>query len=285
MLRFNKLLIIAAISIPLFLPASLAAQTYPKMRIVSLTPATTEILFALGLGDEVVGVSTYCTWPADAKKKEKVGSFSNPNIEKIILLKPDLVILAGMEQKYLKTILSDLNIDYIIVEPSSLDGLTRSIKDIGDITGKRKQARALIKGIDDMIYKIRSKVSRISEAQRPKVYVEIWHDPIMSIGKSSFISDMVEQAGGVNITEDLKRSYSKIDPEEVVYRDPDIIVLTYMKPGSWIDKEFKHRIGWENIAAVRNKRVFADIEPDIILRPGPRVKEGLQELHKRIYGK
>jgi len=273
-------LIIIAILIPI--TSVDAGDSLPK-RIISLTPATTEILFALGLGDEIIAVSSYCTWPLGAKKKEKVGSFSSPNIEKIITLKPDLVFVTGMEQAHLMAILSSLNIKYISVDPKNIDELVDSIKEIGAVTGKTDQAAAVNKNIKDALTKIGKSVSRTRPSQRPKIYMEIWYDPIMSPGKGSFVDDMIRQAGGINMTSDLRRSYSRIDPEEVIFRNPDRIILAYMKSDSWVNENFSKRLGWENVKAVRDDKIFIGINPDIILRPGPRVAQGLIELHERFY--
>jgi iron complex transport system substrate-binding protein len=255
----------------------------PEMRIVSLTPATTEILFELGLDKEIVGVSSYCTWPDKAVDKEKVGSFSNPNIEKIIMLKPDLVILTGMEQEYIKDILSRLKIKYINVDPANLGELIFSIEKLGNATGTNPKAKMLADSIRSVISRLKRFNCNIPRSVKPKIYMEIWHDPIMCPGKNSFVDDMIETAGGINITADLNRSYSRIDPEQVILRDPDIIILTYMKQDDWVGKTFVKRLGWEDVSAIKKRRIYADINPDIILRPGPRVVKGLLELHKRFY--
>ena len=262
---------------------AVAADILPKMRIISLTPATTEILFALGLDKEIVGVSSYCTWPAKARDKEKVGSFSNPNIEKIIMLKPDLVILTGMEQEYIKGILSRLKIEYINVDPADLNELILSIEELGSVTGTSFQAKALADNIRSVIERLKRIDSNVLQSKRPKVYMEIWHDPIMCPGKNSFVNDMIKAAGGINITADLNRSYSRIDPEQVILRDPDTIILAYMKPDDWVEKIFAKRLGWKDVSAIKMRNIYTDISPDIILRPGPRVADGLIELHKRFY--
>jgi iron complex transport system substrate-binding protein len=188
-----------------------------------------------------------------------------------------------MEQAYIKNILSSLKIKHITVDPSSIEELLESIRKIGRITAKTQEANALTADIKTAIKVIGSKFQDIPEAKRPSVYVEIWHDPIMSVGRSSFIDDMVRKAGGKNVTSDLKRCYSRVDAETIIWRDPDVIILTYMKNNIWIKKEFERRLGWKKITAVKNNRVFSDIDPDLIIRPGPRIKEGLQELYKRFY--
>lgn len=284
MKRSLKPSILPTIFLIFFLSYPISAQQAAGNRIISLTPSNTEILFALALEDEIVGVSSYCDWPAEAKKKEKVGSFSNPNIEKIISLKPDLVLLAGIEQGHLKNILSNLNIKFLVTQPANLKELISSIEEIADLTDREKQGRALVDKIKKAMRGLDRMVSKIPVGARPKVYIEFWHDPIMTIGGNSFINDLIETAGGINIARDLKRSYSKIDPEAVIFRDPNIIILTYHAQGkNWIKENFAKRIGWRDIDAIKNKRIIQDINPNIILRPGPRVAEGLIELHKRFY--
>ncbi|TRZ53286.1 MAG: hypothetical protein D4S01_01570, partial [Dehalococcoidia bacterium] len=215
-------LIILSIATAVLIPVaySQTEELYPN-RIISLTPATTEILFALGLDDEIIAVSSYCTWPLRAREKTRIGSFSNPNIEKIITLKPDLVLVTGMEQEHLAAILSSLGIKYISVDPKNIDELIDSIKKIGAITGRSDKARMVNKKIKDALTKIERSISRIEVSRRPKIYMEIWYDPIMSPGRGSFVDDMIRRSGGINITSDLRRSYSRIDPEEVIFRNPD----------------------------------------------------------------
>jgi iron complex transport system substrate-binding protein len=275
----NRVIIIASI---LFLVVTPCVNSIhqPKARIISLTPASTEILFALGLDKEIIGVSSFCNWPKEAQLKEKVGSFSSPNIEKIIILKPDLVVITGLEQEFLKNILSKLGIEHYVVDPADIIGLIKNIEELGDITDRRHQAQSIINGIRDTINEIGRKTAKKS---KPKVYVEIWHDPIMTIGDASFVSDMVKNAGGINVTGDLKRPFSKIDPEEVIFKNPDLVLLTYMKPDAWVRERFKKRLGWDSVAAVKDDRIYTDINADIILRPGPRIREGLIELYKRFY--
>lgn len=284
MQKFFKLLFFFAVFYLFFLFCPASAEQSQNKRIISLTPASTEILFALGLEDEIIGVSSYCDWPPQAKRKESVGSFSNPNIEKIISLKPDMVFLTGLEQERLKTILSKLGIDYVVLHPSNLKELILSIEKTAKLTGREKESRILINNITDVMRRIKTTVSKIPEKDRPRVYLEFWHDPVMTVGGNSFINDMIETAGGINIAKDLRRSYSRIDPEVVILRNPNVIILTYhIKNESCIKKIFTGRIGWQNIDAVKSNRIFQDINPDLVLRPGPRVIEGLTELYKRFY--
>ena len=253
-----------------------------KSRYISLAPSTTEILFALGLNEEIVGVSSYCNYPQKAKSMENIGEFSHPNIEKILSLKPDYIFCTGLEQAYIITELRRLNLKVYVSDPTNIEELLNSIKDIGRITGKVKEAKELIKNMESEIKEISSKVKLIPLEKKPRVFIEIWHAPLTTVGKGSFIDELLTLAGGVNIAHDAKRAYSIFSPEEVIKRNPDCIILAYMdkeKPAKLVGERF----GWSEISAVKNNRLYNDINPDILLRPGPRVTQGIKEIYKRLY--
>lgn len=253
-----------------------------KPRYISLAPSTTEILFALGLDEEVVGVSSFCNYPQKAKEKEKVGSFSQANIEKILSLKPDYIFCTGLEQAPIIAELKRLNLKVYVADPTNIKELLNSIKDIGGITGRAKEAQDLISNMQAQIKEVTSKVRLIPRGKRLKVFIEIWNDPLMTTGKGSFVDELVSLAGGINIADDTKRSYSIFSPEEAISRNPDCIIFAYMDKESPA-KLAKARFGWEGIAAIKNNRLYNDIDPDILLRPGPRIVEGLKEIYKRLY--
>ncbi len=256
------------------------AQT--EARYISLAPSTTEILFALGLNNEIVGVSSYCNYPAEVKDKERTGDFSRPNIEKIVSLKPDYVFCTGLEQAPVIGELKRLKLNVYVSDPSGIKELFASIADIGKITGKEKEAAELIRGMQEKIDRISAKVRMTPENKKPKVFIEVWHDPLTTAGKGSFVDELITLAGGRNIAYDTRRPYSIFSWEEVISRNPDCIILTYMekeKPA----KIMGSRLGGKEILAVKNNRVYADINPDILIRPGPRIVEGIEEIYNRLY--
>jgi len=251
-------------------------------RYISLAPSTTEILFALGLDDEIVGVSSYCNYPQRAKNKEKVGGFSHANIEKILSLKPDYIFCTGLEQTPIIAELKRQSLKVYVSDPKNMDELFNSIRDIGRIAGKEESAKTLIRNMEQEIEEVVSKVKLIPDDRRPKVFIEIWHDPLTTVGKGSFIDELITLAGGINIAYDTKRPFSIFSPEQVIRRNPDCIIITYMnkeKPSKLLGKRF----GWSQIKAVKNNRLYNDINPDILLRPGPRMAQGLKEIYKRLY--
>lgn len=249
-------------------------------RIISLAPAITEILFGLGLEDQIVAVTTFCDYPPKAKDKEKVGTFSEPDIEKIITLKPDLIFATGLEQLPIVEKLKKLKLKVYISDPSNIEELFDSIKEIGVLTYKEKEADSLIVRMKNKINEIQGKVKLIAQNKRKKVFIQIWHDPLMTAGKGSFVDELIKLAGGINIANDTPRAYSYFSPEQVIKRNPDCMILGQM--GQAINT-VNNRFGWDKITAVQKNAIYDDIDPNLFLRPGPRLIEGLEEIYKRLY--
>ena len=278
----------------LFLIAGLAlvsfglsfAETIPPVRprYISLAPSTTEILFALGMDDEIAGVSTFCNYPPKAKTKENVGNFSNPNIEKILSLKPDYIFCTGLEQAPIVAELKRLGLKVYISDPRNIKELMESISDMGRITGKDKEAQELIRDTQAQIDNIAALVKLIPENKRLKVFIEIFDDPLTTAGRGTFIDELITMAGGINIAGYTKRAYTIFSQEEVIKRNPDCIIIAYMgkeKPAKLMLKRF----AWDSISAVKNNRLYNDIDPDTLLRPGPRVALGIKEIYARLYNR
>ncbi|MDD2689829.1 MAG: cobalamin-binding protein [Candidatus Omnitrophica bacterium] len=283
LLVISTVLLIFLGTVPLGLQQIILAGTVPnKPRYISLAPSTTEILFALGLEEEIVGVSSYCNYPLQVKTKEKVGSFSQPNIEKIVSLKPDYIFCTGLEQAQVIAQLKRLNLKVYVADPKNIKELFNSILQIGRITNRYNTAQALIAHMQKEIEKISAKVNLIPQKEKLKVFIEVWYAPLTTAGKGSFINELITLAGGINIASDTKRPYTIFSAEQVIKRNPDCIILAYMdkeKPVKLLEK----RLGWNGISAVRNKRVYNDINPDLLLRPSPRITEGLKEIYQRLY--
>lgn len=251
-------------------------------RYVSIAPSTTEILFALGLGDRVIGVSSYCNYPPEAQNKPKIGDFSHPNLETIAAMKPDYIFCTGLEQAPAITALKRMNFRVYTADPSNINELFQTISDIGGLTGAADKAEKLIAEMRSSIDRVKAAASDIAQENKARVFIEIWHEPLMTAGKGSFIDELITIAGGINIAHDVVRPYCNYSAEKVVELNPDCIIMTYM------DKEppvrlASNRYGWKDINAVKNGRVFNDISADILLRPGPRIVIGLEEIYKRLY--
>lgn len=268
----------------LFVIISVLDDSFAKenLRIISLAPSTTEILFALKLDKNIVGVSQLCNYPKEALAKEKVGTFSQPNIEKILSLKPGIIFCAGLEQYPAVAKLKKFNIKIVVSDPVNMDSLFTSIEEIGELTGRQPEAKIIIEDMKAKIKKINSYTAKIPYHKKKKVFIEIWQNPLTTAGRDSFLNELIELAGGVNIAYDLRRAYGSFSPECVIKRNPDCIILAYMNGENPLN-EVKLRAGWSEISAVKNKRVYGDIDIDILLRPGPRVVLGVEEIYKKLY--
>lgn len=254
-----------------------------SLRIVSLVPSVTEILYALGLEEEIVGVDTYSDYPPQVKEKEKVGGFAYPNLEKIVFLKPDLVFASDIIPSPVLGQLRNLGIKVKLISPQSLEELFNSLKEIGFLTGKEKEARALVSKLRGELKKIEGKVSPLPLKERPKVCLLLWDRPLWVAGPHSFVGELIEKAGGVNILQGVKKPYVTLNPEILIQKNPEIIIIASHNGGNL--KERIERISlWKNLKAVREGRVYGDINPDLVLRPGPRCIRGIEELWERFYG-
>ncbi|MDD5432089.1 MAG: cobalamin-binding protein [Candidatus Omnitrophica bacterium] len=260
----------------------LVSKAQAGERYISLAPSTTEILFALGLESEIVGVSTFCNYPPEAKNKEKVGDFSYPNLEKIASLNPDYVFCTGLEQAPVINELKRLKLNFYVADPVNIQELFETINDIGKITGKHNEAAKLIEKMKSEVDGVIAQSKNIPQEKRLGVFVEIWHEPLMTAGKGSLVDELITLAGGINIAHDVPRPYCIFSAEKVISFNPQCIILAYMDKESPI-KLVESRFGWKNIDAVKNKRVFNDIDPDLFLRPGPRITIGLKALFNKLY--
>lgn len=258
------------------------ARVEAAPRYISIAPSTTEILFALGLNEEIVAVSSYCNYPPEAKNKAKVGDFSHPNMEKIASLKPDYIFCTGLEQAQVIRELKRMNFNVYVADPENIEELFETISDIGKIIGRDREAAGLIEKMRNDIEAVNSVTKLIPKEKRVKVFIEIWHEPLMTAGKGSFVDELITLAGGDNIAHEINRPYSNFSAEKIVSINPGCIIMAYMDKESPL-RLVEARFGWKDIDAVKNKRVFNDIDPDILLRPGPRITEGLKEIYKRLY--
>lgn len=255
--------------------------TVPKepKRIISTAPAVTEILFALGLDEKIVGVTTLCNYPEEAKTKEKIGTFQSPNIEKILSLKPDLIVATGGVQRQVVEKLEQLGIPVFVSYPGTLEDVIKSIYTIGRICGAEENARKLAFNLKFRIAKVTSKVAKARS--KPKVFFELWHEPLMSAGPGSFIDDLIKKAGGINIAGSAKSAYPIFSLEQVIKEDPDVIIGAESSMGG-NPIEISKRPGWDVLKAVKNQRVFT-INDDIVFRSGPRLVLALEIIAKYLH--
>lgn len=251
----------------------------PAQRIVSLAPSITETLFAVGAGDQIVGVTDYCNYPAQAKTKQRVGGVINPNIETIISLKPDLIVLSmegNVREDFNK--LTGFGIPVFVTNPRSLDGIYTSISQLGILAGRAVQALRLVHSLN---MRADSIVLAASTSRGRTVLLFVSLQPIIVVGQGTFLAELIKLAGGVNTAAKASSTYPAYSREAVLKDNPDVLIFlsdVLSDPASLTDLYPE----WSTVNAYRQKRIFK-IDSDIVSRPGPRAIEGLEALHNLIH--
>jgi iron complex transport system substrate-binding protein len=265
----------------------LTLTAFPN-RIVSLAPANTQILFAVGAGNKVIGVTDYDNYPynfsawVEAKNMSSIGSYFNPAIEPIVELNPDLVV-ASLGSSDAATQLRSLGYNVIVLNPADLDGVLSNILKVGKATNHEAEATTLVNNLQQRIDAVEQAL--VGNTERPKVYNEVWSDPFTSVGQGTFIDGLIEMAGGQNIFENSTTAYPEVSSEAVIEQNPDIIIFPSSMGvddfwGSFTD--VANRPGWNSIAAIKNNAMFT-INGDMINQPGPRQVDALEILAKIIH--
>lgn len=245
----------------------LVAINGTPQRIVSLAPSNTEILFALGLGDKVVGVTDYCDYPPEALDKEKVGGYANPDIEKIVALNPDLVLAGYGNPIEVVYTLAGLGLTVFGIKTTDLADLLNDIRRVGEITDKELDAQALTSAMASRIEAVTNQTEELE--QRPRVFYIVWHDPLWTAGSGTFINELIEKAGGVNIFGNVI-SYPMVSIEDVLARDPEIIITSELSY-DWA----KNATELASTNASQTGRIYT-VDDDLVQRPGSRLVEGLE---------
>jgi iron complex transport system substrate-binding protein len=243
-------------------------------RLISLAPSITETLFALGLGDELVGDTDYCEYPSEARLKPHIGPILNPNLERIVALKPDLV-LGSREANRIETAeqLERLGIPVYGVTAQTVDETLSSIENLGEVLGREAAARRLVGELRERIARVER---RVANQPKPKVLFVVWYRPLTVAGRHSFVADVVRRAGGVSISDDLSGEWPRMSLEEALRRDPDVILFPRAESFAPSEEDLTALPGWKDFRAVKNHRLY--FISDSIIRPSPRLVDALEEV-------
>ncbi len=237
-------------------------------RIISLSPTNTEILFAIGAGDRVIGATDYCNYPAEAEEIPRVGGVSTVSIENVVASEPDLVFGCALNSKETVERLTELNVAVVSLNPENIQEIHDDIMLVGRLTGKEENATALV---TDMAQRLEAIKARTVDVKRPKVAHITWHDPLWVAGGGTVQDELIELAGGDNVFSD-KKEWDTASLEEFIDRNPDVIIVSVghgvagMQPYDYILQEERLKV----VNAVKNGRVYT-IDADIASRAGPRI--------------
>jgi len=253
---------------------------FPPERVISLAPNITEILFTLGLDAEIVGVSIHCNFPEKAGAKVRVGSYINLDFERIISLKPDLVMATGAgNTREMVDRLERLGFAVYVIFPKNIEGILLSIEHIGQVVDRKREASGIIREIRRRRERV---IGMTRNLPRPKVFLQIGEAPIVTVGRGSFADDLIRLAGGDNVSGDEKRMYPRLGMEEILKRAPEVIIVSSMNPKADYGKVLQEWARWKSIPAVRNNRIHL-VDSDLLDRPSPRIIDGLEEVARILH--
>lgn len=256
------------------------------MRVISLAPSNTEMLFALGLGNRIVGVTEYCNYPPEANSINKVAGFNTVNLEKVAQVRPELVLaIRGNDMESLRS-LRQLGIPVFSFDIQNLDQVSSALRRLGALLGVEKRANTIADSLESRVRLVRREIKDVPD--KPKVMWGYWGDPIYTAGAKTMIDDVIETAGGKNMGRLAKGAWPQISLETVVQWAPDVIITTHVPGGvghllNEINR-LRETDGWKLIPAVRSGRIHY-VEADWLLRPGPRLVDALQSVAHLLHEK
>jgi iron complex transport system substrate-binding protein len=241
------------------------------------------MLFALGVGERVVGVSDYCDYPEEAASKTSVGNYFNPSIENIVALEPDLVLTDGHSEGIKQLDELEPPINYMVIDPKDIDGVFKDLELLGKVTGSEGEAEELIESMQDSIANV---LALVEGAPRPKVLFIIDATDLTfpwTAGQGSFIDAFITMAGGENVAAQAEGAWVQLSIEEIVNIDPEIIILPAKHGTAFTSPEtlMEHAV-WQGTTAVKEGKIFI-IDDDLVSRSGPRIVQGLGELARIIH--
>jgi iron complex transport system substrate-binding protein len=247
------------------------------LRIVSLAPSNTEILYAIGAGDQIVGVTTFCDYPAEAKARPKVGGWTNLDYEMIKALEPDVVVTSTIVQEKVAEKCRELGFNLLHLDPKNLSDVFETVLKLGQLTGMQANAELVVQRMRLKMDEVKRKTE--GAKTRPRVYAEEWHKPPFVCG--NWVPELIETAGGISLINGGRSR--EVTTEEVQKFDPHYMIVTWCGFKNRAQAEtVKFREGWENIYAIKNDRIFI-FDDSYLNRPGPRIVEGLEILARTIH--
>jgi iron complex transport system substrate-binding protein len=253
-------------------------------RIITLAPGMTEVIYALGLEDKLVAVSSACDYPKEALKKEDVGRIDEPNIEKIVSLEPDLVIAESVTKIESLERLTELGIKNVGFKPVSINDTIDMIEDIAYVTSAAEAGSKLTSRMEKEYQKLRVLVNdKLENKERKRVFYEIWSDPLYTAGAGTFIDSLIHDAGGYNVAREAEGSWPTYSLESLIAADPEVYISSaHSTPNGLTLDELREREIFREISAFKNDRLYL-VDQNLVNRPSPRIIEGYKQFIKAIF--
>lgn len=283
-IQLLTLILLSSVAVPCFASRTLKDELgrtvevpdHPH-RVICLIPSVVDVVYSLGAGADVVAISDFTKYPKEALQKPSIGLPLNPSIEAIVALRPDLVLGSG-DLNVLESAdsLQRLGIPVFMADPHGIEGIYASISSIGKALNRDAEAAALVARLRARLAAVKSSV-----ADKPKlrVFMAIWYDPVMTIGRKAFIGEIIDAAGGRSVTDDIAQEWPEISLESIVSRQPDAIL--FIKGSKLTAEELKTRPGWERVKAVQQGHVY--YVDDRIQYPSPAAFDALEDLAKQFH--
>jgi iron complex transport system substrate-binding protein len=244
------------------------------LRVVSLVPSVTEIVYAVGAGKTLVGNTNQCDFPEAAESVYKVGDFMSPDIERIVALRPGLVFLTLPMHGQLLEKLKEMKVPVYVSRPADIQAVFKEIDTVAQLLGRKASGESLVATM-------RRRLDSVPAfADTPRVYAEISGTPLMTAGGGTFINELLGRAGGRNVFQSSVQEYPVVDPEAVLAADPEVILLLHPDMSA---RDVALRIGWGGISAVRHGRIYDKLDEDLLFRPGPRIVDGVALLAELLH--
>ena len=262
-------------------PKTITLAATPK-RIVSLAPTATEYLYAAGLRERIVGVTEFCKFPPDAVSKKKVGNLTNPSLETILALKPDLVVAAKLNPLEVLDRIEALHIPVFGTDPNTLEDVLKIVERLARLGGTENQAQEFLKPLRVRLEGVKKKMVGLNPDHRPTVFYLLECEPIFTAGKGSIVDEIIALAGGVNAAHDLPKPWGNFSMETLVARNPDVLVISGNDADAALKRAVEKESRFQLLSAVKKNRVIA-FPTDWIGSPTPRAVEGMEKLAKYLH--
>ncbi len=243
-------------------------------RVVSTAPSVTENIFAVGAGDRLVGVTTFCNYPEQAKEIAKIGDTMTPNMETIVAMRPDIVFVSSASQleAFTKT-LEQNGIAVYVTHPTSLDGVMDGLRKLSKIFGTIEKTGEMLTGLNGRVGAVWDKVQGEKQV---RVFIQISREPLFTVGKPAYLNAIIEKVGGVSVTDNVETAYPKLSKETASALDPEVIIMSDSEDNQAPNEALR------NSPAMKNGRVYK-VNADLLSRPGPRLVEALEQIAKYLH--